>query len=324
MPETRQHVWPQRLAWFFVICVGLVTAVMLAVLAPSHAPVCHGTVDDFWQAALHLTPSDSLGGPHRAYYVDSQWCVYVDSHLHGWDILSVPTSEVASSLEGTIERLERATLAGEPAAAAQAYAKWRSEPANNQGLESLLRHADAAHRDYWKDDVDMLSYYADEDLQVRATWHRRHYYWATIAFEWLLFTGLALFVSWPVIRQYSIRSLAVHVAITPPLFVLPLYFGYATYTFTSHGPGGGVLYPYVVYFFPHANTWLDRWIMTHTPPLLESISTPMGAFMSLSGGAIPGLTVALLIGAGTGLCLCGARRLWLHFRRRTTTTSTRS
>lgn len=290
--------------WGIVIATGLVTGIALLVFAPHHAPVRPGSADEYWQAAFHLDPTDSLGGPSDAYYVDDEWCAYVYRHLHGSIVYRVPTREVESSLHDTVERLRQSSLAGEDSVAVRAYEAWRDDRESQHDLQSLIQHAIDADRAQWRDEIDMLSYVVANEQRFWQRWNSRRYFWATVCFEWVFFTGLVLLVLWPFIRRWSRFKASMCLGFAPSCLVLPVYLGYATYTFTSHGPAGGILYPYVVGFLPRSDNVADRWLRHYIPPLLESISSPIGEPMVLSGMGLPSLTCFWGAGLAFGVCVC--------------------
>jgi hypothetical protein len=83
------------------------------------------------------------------------------------------------------------------------------------------------------------------------------------------------------------------------LLFLPYYLGYATWTFTSAGPSGGVLYPWVILCFGGLRLWtpLDSWILEATPKVLEPLSQRLGSMLVVSGGCEFGPVAALVSGS---------------------------
>jgi hypothetical protein len=108
----------------------------------------------------------------------------------------------------------------------------------------------------------------------------------------------------------------VHIAALPILFLLPTYLGYATYSFTSAGPSGGVLYPFLLGNIRGGSvTTFDRWLLVHTPRLLEPLSTPIGSPLALTGMGMPGPTSAVVAGVligGADLCINLGLRNWFN------------
>jgi len=81
------------------------------------------------------------------------------------------------------------------------------------------------------------------------------------------------------------------------LFMLPVYLGYAAYSFTSAGPTGGVLYPWLLMNVSGGScNEFDREILAYTPRILEPLSAPIGMPMALSGRGMPGPTTTIIVG----------------------------
>ena len=132
-------------------------------------------------------------------------------------------------------------------------------------------------------------------------WHRAKWYWANLFFEWVFLSGLVLLLLWPVLNRVGAARWAAHYAAAPILFMLPVYLGYATFTFTSAGPSGGVLYPFLISRI-HGGTFtrFDEQILPFVPQILEPLSTPIGPPMALTGMGMPGpvtmVSAGLLLG----------------------------
>jgi len=128
-------------------------------------------------------------------------------------------------------------------------------------------------------------------------WERNKWYWANISFEWLFLSGLVLFAMWPLLWRKSSLRWAVHLGLIPMLFMLPTYLGYARYTFSSTGPTGGVLYPWLLMNSAGGScNDFDRWMLTHIPQILEPMSAPIGMPMALSWRGMPGPTTMAIAG----------------------------
>jgi hypothetical protein len=92
------------------------------------------------------------------------------------------------------------------------------------------------------------------------------------------------------------------------LLLTPYYLRNASWTFTSAGPIGGVIYPTVISVFAGFPfyTRADQWIQEALPPILEPLSQLPGEIISISGFNTLGPFVALLI----GLASLGFPRIW--------------
>ncbi len=149
-----------------------------------------------------------------------------------------------------------------------------------------------------------------EESLTNLRWVRNKWYWANIAFEWLFLSGLVLFAAWPLLRAKGWITWAIHLALLPLLFMLPVYLGYATFSFTSAGPTGGVLYPWLLRI-SHGGSCndFDREILAFTPRILEPLSAPIGSPLSLSGRGMPGPTTMVIAGLIIALLVFACHKL---------------
>lgn len=155
-------------------------------------------------------------------------------------------------------------------------------------MEKIEEARVARHRLRWQQDAELDSFLFERRLQ-QAKW-----YWANIVFEFLFLSGLVWFAGWPAVQHKRPWSWALHLGLTPIFFMLPVYLGYATFTFTSRGPSGGVLYPWLIQFFPRASlTQADRIILERLPQILEPLSQGIGIPIALTGLGFPSPTVVV-------------------------------
>jgi hypothetical protein len=147
------------------------------------------------------------------------------------------------------------------------------------------------------------------DYLFELRWRRLKWFWATVVFEWLFLSGLAYVALRPWIRGLGPWGWALHLGVLPLLFLLPAYLGYATFSFTSAGPSGGVLYPWLLMELRGSCTTLDRWVLAHLPQVLEPLSPTIGTPMVLSGRGMPGPTYALIAGLVVGGSVLALNRL---------------
>ncbi len=147
-------------------------------------------------------------------------------------------------------------------------------------------------------------YALSEDQAFDERWARAGRFWLNIVCESAYFAGLILFVLWPWMRGERRAWLwSLHLGLLPLLLMLPYYSGYASWTFTSAGPGGGVLYPWVISWFRRfpVFTGADQWVLARIPKVLEPLSQPLGPWLVISGGGSLGPVMAVVLGAGIGL-----------------------
>jgi hypothetical protein len=98
-------------------------------------------------------------------------------------------------------------------------------------------------------------------------------------------------------RDKAWWSWAIHLGLLPILFMVPFYLGYAAFTFSSYGPSGGVLYPWLLIALPRGEcNKLDSQILEHTPQILEPLAAPVGTRNALSWKAFPGPTTMVIAG----------------------------
>jgi len=281
---------------------GLI-AYALARLAPKMAPVQRGTAEELWEQACHFDPRDMvLGGHGEVFGARDGYFLYDIHHMHGSYLYCVPESEVLATFEEVVEKLrvskENPNIYEH---ARTGFEKWSSNPDlardNPEDLLSEIRKAHLVH--YRKGDPDIYSMHETEAWLTNLRWTRSKWYWANIVFEWLFFSALILFAAWPFLVDKPWHRWALHLGLLPMLLMLPTYLGYARYTFSSTGPTGGVLYPWIIERFSGGNcNDLDRWILTYTPLILEPLSSPIGMPMALSWRGMPGPTTMVIAGVG--------------------------
>jgi hypothetical protein len=311
----------QFLCWTLVSVVSLLSAVGIAMLAPRMSPIRQGSSREFWKIAtgVSLSPEVHDGWGGDAYFVDETWAAYDASHMHGSDIYRVARSDVTADFNQVVSLLEEKARGGEDTLMVKAYIQWRDDKSKPRDGPSLVEHIKREiNRKVSKEDVDLLMYRVSTEQQFWQRWQRADLYWASIVFEWVFFTGLAVFCLWPAIQNSSPLRWAIHVALLPFLFLLPVYLGYATYSFTSAGPSGGILYPYLLMFCRHgSSTMADRWVLRRVPHLLEPLSTPIGSPTALTGMGMPGPTYVILggvlAGAAVFAIMLGIRRWREHY-----------
>src|SRR5262249_33700931 len=136
-------------------------------------------------------------------------------------------------------------------------------------------------------------YFQDREESVAERWDRSGRYGAAVVFEAVYLGLLSLFLCWPLLRGQGRIAWAVHLGLTPFLFMLPAYLGYAIMSFSSAGPSGGIAYPWLLLHVP--GSWLasaDRQLFLAFPKVLEPLSPPLGPPMALSWRSMPGPATA--------------------------------
>jgi hypothetical protein len=203
-------------------------------------------------------------------------------------------------------------------AASRAYRVLKEdESAVREDPEELLaRTSKAFLLELSREDRELYEYCLSAEEAFSARWDRVGRYWLNLLFESAYFACLSVFAFWPWLRRKGVWSWCIHVGLLPMLLFAPWYLGYAGWTFTSAGPSGGVLYPWVIVWFRRLSFWtpVDSWILENVPRLLEPISQPLGPMLSISGGRGLGPVGALVLGlvlSGVTSCV-----FWLRERRR--------
>jgi hypothetical protein len=182
----------------------------------------------------------------RVYFVDDSWAAYEVSHLHGSDLYYVALSAALDDFDAVVSMLELARERGEDNRFISGYVAWRDDPELARDAQSLVESIKRELQRRMIQNGRDATWLGMEEQLFWQRWPRARWYWATIIFEWAFLSGLVLFALWPVIRNRSAMRRSVHVALLPLLFLLPAYLGYATYSFTSAGPSGGVVYPFLL------------------------------------------------------------------------------
>lgn len=295
--------------WAFVVFVAVMATVGLSFCGNRMAPVRRGSPTQFWifAAGVDLENTGRLnaitGG--EAYVIDGEWLAYEDRHLHGSFLYAIRIDEVEPLLERVISALEQRMNENDGSLYVEAFRRWKNQGPKERTVISLVEAVrEQKHKRLYEKEMRLLSYAISEEQVFWHRWRRQKWYWANFVFEWLFFTGLALFAVWPGIRQRGTVRWSIHAGCLPFLFLLPAWLGYATWTFTSVGPSGGILYPYLLIWWRFEGTnYLDRWLLERTPQVLEALSTPSGPAMVVTGMGMPGPTFAVLSGLGLAACV---------------------
>lgn len=303
-----------------VVTASLAIAVALAVLGPRMVPIRRGTSHGFWDAAAYVQLSDissDWGGD--AHVMDEFWAAYEVNHMHGSNVYCVPLSEVTKDFDVVLGKLEEFHQAGKDRRDhVKGYLAWKELTADRRTVKALVELIKQERNiRIAKEQVDVVAYRGAEEYRFQQRWRQADWYWADFVFEWLYLSGLLLFALWPGIRGHSAIRWALHVASLPFLFFLPVYLGYATMALTSGGPGGGVLYPYLLFICRGGScNGMDEFLLRYTPPILEPLTAPIGSPMALTGFGLMGPTTAIVRGLWYGGTLIVACRIYQYFLRR--------
>jgi hypothetical protein len=308
------------MGWLLVL-FSLVSLGGILYQAPAMAPIKRGSSEDFWSIAcrVELNPQRRVGG--QAYVIDDRWFGYEVTSInqgfsfHGGTFHSVPAEEAMADFPRVLAQLEEAARNGVDSPVVRGFKQWRAkEPNDPPDVKRLLWHIKQEWFGKWmsRNDVSMCVYLESLEEAFHVRWQRSRWYWANIVFEWGFLTLLAWVAVWPLRNNRSPLWWGLVFALLPLLFLMPVYLGYARFTFTSAGPSGGILYPHLLVHFYHGSmNALDRTVLSYVPQLLEPISSPIGSALSLSGMGMPGPTSLLLRGGIVGLLVALARSAWV-------------
>ncbi len=282
----------QRLVLIFAVILTVAVAGGIALLAKLMAPIREGTPGKLWHVACNITldPNDRHEWTGHVVLRDG-WFIYEVAHIHGEALFRVRESEAMKDFPRVIKQLDaKCTNADPNNYFLTGYMAWKAtEEAECNGVEGLLERIEQARVSLLHsrfpdlDGYTRLQRYILEERLRQAKW-----YWANIFFEFVFLSGLVWFAVWPIIKHKSTFHWALHFGLVPLLFMLPLYLGYATYTRTSAGPSGGVLYPWLIIFLPGGSpNNVEQFILERLPQILEPLSQGIGTPMALSGRGIP-------------------------------------
>ena len=266
-------------------------------------PVHKGTSADLWRFACGVNLDTKTRGVLGGFYLPRNgWFIYYKQGYHGQFIYRVEKSTVMADYPKVLEKLRE-----------RSEQKKDAPPAFKRISDILKTHQEEISQDPEKflqlikkkrleelktKDPDLYDYSINKEQAFDIRWARIKRFWVNIVFEILFFSGLTLFIFWPWLRNKGKKSTIIHFGLFPFLLMLPYYLGYASWTFTSAGPSGGVLYPWVIIWFKALPLWtpIDQWILITLPKPLESISQSLGPMLSISGGGTLGPFCALVFG----------------------------
>lgn len=283
----------RRFAWATAtVLASLVIGVVVGKLAPHMAPVQQGTAILFWEGLCRADLNQDGVTPWigDAEYIDDRWCVYDIQHIHGSVVYRAPTSDVAALLPYVSEQIETNSPTDLQSWVLNGHARWR-DGTRTRETRNLVRSLREKRDQYWaRRDASVFAFRIESRYELWNRWHSSKWYWATVVFDWAFLSGWVLFLLWPGIFGLKSWRWCLHLGLALPLFVLPVYLGYASYTFTSAGPTGGVLYPYLLLLLRGGSmSGPDLWLYEHIPPILDAISTPIGSPLALTGMGMPGI-----------------------------------
>lgn len=308
--QTRSRWKLARLKLPAAVAPFLLLNAALGLLVPVMAPIKRGSSECFWQVAcfVQVRPCCDNESGGSTYPRKEGWCIYYVQGFHDQWIYRVPEEEVLDDLPAALAQLQRFPDDSIPARkiARDAYTAWKSngtegDPDPRDFLATLEAADDAWRR---AKGLECYGYHQDLRRDFDERWARAKRYWLTVAFEAAFLNGLLGFAAYAILRKRSPLRIAVLWGLLPLLFFAPYFLGYATWTFISRGPSGGVLYPWLITPFNFMGNFHAPWdlkILEALPPLLEPVGQPGGPWLSISGTGAPGPTGVVGLGILLGL-----------------------
>lgn len=277
-----------------------ITAVLI--FAKLMAPIREGNSAGFWRNACGVDLRGKGKGPLGGIYQPRDgWYIYYVQGYHGQSLFRVRRSVAVADYSEIIQSIQQSPNKEDAAPVLRrAYAVIeRNRSQVEQDPEKLLSLiGDQRMTELKQKDEHLYQYAISEGKAFAERWVRVQRFWMNVVFESILFVGLSLFVFWPWLRDKGWRNTTLHLGLLPLLLFVPYYLGYAGWTFTSAGPSGGVLYPWIIVWFRGFPIWtpIDQWLLETLPKALEPLSQPLGPMISISGGRPLGPVGAAMIG----------------------------
>ena len=285
--------------------VGFILLIEIAsvlIFAKVMAPIQDGSSAGFWRNAcgVDLDGTDK-GYVGHIYMPRDGWYIYFYQEMHKQTLFRVRRSVAVADYPDVLLRIEHAVNEEntEPGVryVCEVIEQNRSQVEQDPDKLLLLLRDDKIKR-LKQMEGKVLQYFISAEQEFAERWIRIQRFWINVIFEIFFFVGLSLFAFWPWLRNKGKWSVSFHLGLLPMLLFLPYYLGYSTWTFTTAGPSGGALYPWVIVWFRGFPLWtpVDQWLLENIPKVFEPISQPLGSFLSISGVRPLGPVAALLIG----------------------------
>jgi hypothetical protein len=303
-----------------LVVVGVMLVILGGAIAWPHrasVPIRLGTAKGYWAAAVGVREKNILGGPSwcLAHPIDG-WFLYTADHMHGSYFYRVAESEVLADFPKSVEQLGgdgKVVLEW----AGAGFRTWEKADPQRADARLLLRHLRAARLDWWiRKYQEDLAFQTERDFHLGVAWQRMGLFPLVQLAEWAYLSALIVFAAWPWLRNRGRWTWTIHVALLPPLLLLPYYLGYCEWNYTSAGPGGGVVYPFLLDAFRWLpRTAVDTVMIRHVPQVLAPLTGPLGPMMPVSGGRSVGPLAAVCLGLGLGILVAGPGTLrgWLRW-----------
>jgi len=308
----RRVIYNRRWLCKLPIVAAAICVIGLALyrLTPEMRPIQDGDPKMFWLHACRIDVGvKDVKDYHPGYYLPRDgWFIYYVQGMHEQFIYRVPESDALSVFPLVVEKLRKAPAGALHPDVEQGFKQWVRTTSDANDATGLLVAIRTSRLQRLKQDDPYKIYDAVEmeEAEFSQRWHRIQRFQMNVVFEFCFLTSLVLLVASPWLLRWYRWKLAALLALLPVYFFMPYWLGYAQWTFTSVGPSGGILYPYLIAPF-RGLPWtpLDPLIMRNIPQPLEPLSQTGGPMMGMTnfGGPAP-ITVAaiaLAVGASVGL-----------------------
>lgn len=306
------HAGPSRMPRY---AIGLAILCEVAIVyglyvdAGPMRPTHPGCARDFWKLVTRVDwPYPTSNAPWSGdFLIDGDSFYYSRQHLHGSVLFELSRADAMALWPEVETRLEdRAENHANDDPEASVYAEWSADIARLE-IDSFL---DRIQDQRIKSNDNLVTYRAvEQHLMQRRVFKANHYH-VNFIFEFAWLSMLVWLIFRPLIRRTSLIRAFFQWQLVPLMFFMPVYLGYASWTFTSVGPSGGVLYPRLLsYFTGGQRSVADQIILDRIPPLLISISQDIGPLMTVSGRGLIGPMSLFLLGVVPG-CVCVGLVYW--------------
>jgi hypothetical protein len=292
---------PLSLKWLVLLMVVCLLGLAVAFPQPKRMPVQPGTAEEFWNAAA---------GVRKNVIPSGSWCfaqpvngvfLYSEDGWHGSSFFEVPEADVLAHFPKSVDELggEDMRVLGW---AGPAYRKWQETDPQGGDPQLLLLCLREAQLEWWASkSVPSRNLVATADFYLGIAYQRMRLFPLVQLAEWSYLSALIVFAAWPWIKNRSPAPWAIRASVLPLLLFLPYYLGYCAWNFTSAGPGGGIIYPFILDAFRWLPwTRVDQTLIQHVPQILSPLTGPLGSMLSLSGSRHAGPVAALGLGVGLG------------------------
>jgi hypothetical protein len=244
------------------------------------------------------------------------WFLYTYDHMHGSYYYRVSEREVLANFPKNVDEvgIENKFV---PDWTESGFRAWQKADAQRADAQSLLIHLKAAQMGWWiEKHPDSVPLMIEQEFCCGIAWQRMGLFPLVQLAEWTYLSAVIVLAAYPWLRGGGRWAWAIHTAVIPPLLLLPYYLGYCAWAFSSAGPGGGIVYPRILYFF-RGFPWtsFDQAVIQYIPHILAPLTGPLGNILAMSGGRAAGPVSVMCLGLALGSFVFCLGTLSHRFRR---------